>query len=89
MDKRVTAHSFRHGFATAYLLKGGNVRELQERLGHDSIETTMGYLHCLPMNFDRIGSPWDEPAAVAVGVSNIFQFPATGAGARKGVVSGW
>lgn len=59
IDKRITAHSFRHGFATCYLLAGGNLRELQDRLGHDSIETTMGYLHCLPQNFDRIGSPWD------------------------------
>lgn len=59
LDKRVTAHAFRHGFATAYLLAGGNVRELQERLGHSSIETTMGYLHCLPQDFDRIGSPLD------------------------------
>lgn len=79
IDKRVTAHSFRHGFATAYLMAGGNIRELQERLGHESIETTMGYLHCLPMQFDRIGSPWDEAVAVAANVvpSNIFQFPKT------------
>lgn len=63
VDKRVTAHSFRHGFATAYLLAGGNVRELQDRMGHDSIETTMGYLHCLPSTFDRIGSPWDVESA--------------------------
>jgi integrase len=77
IDKRVTAHSFRHGFATAYLLKGGNIRELQDRLGHDSIETTMGYLHCLPLNFDRIGSPWDEPAVMQQPArpANIFEFP--------------
>lgn len=59
IDKRVTAHSFRHGFATAYLLAGGNLRELQQRMGHESMETTMDYLHCLPHQFDRIGSPWD------------------------------
>jgi hypothetical protein len=62
IDKRVTAHSFRHGFATCYLLAGGNLRELQDRLGHESIETTMRYLHCLPNQFDRIGSPWDVAA---------------------------
>jgi integrase len=72
IDKRITAHSFRHGFATAYLLAGGNLRELQDRMGHDSIETTMGYLHCLPQNFDRIGSPWDiaQPQS-----PQILQFP--------------
>lgn len=62
IDKRITSHSFRHGFATAYLLAGGNLRELQQRMGHESIETTQRYLHCLPQDFDRIGSPWDvEP----------------------------
>lgn len=71
IDKRVTAHSFRHGFATAYLLAGGNLRELQERMGHDSIETTMGYLHCLPQNFDRIGSPWDVPVQPTPNVTPI------------------
>lgn len=84
LDKRVTAHSFRHGFATAYLMAGGNVRELQDRLGHENLDTTMGYLHCLPRDFDRIGSPWDvqqsqtvhEHASVP---GNIFQFPKSGA----------
>lgn len=60
--KRVTAHAFRHGFATAYLLAGGNLRELQRVMGHASMETTEVYLHCLPNQTDRIGSPWDVPA---------------------------
>jgi integrase len=72
IDKRITAHSFRHGFATLYLLSGGNLRELQDRLGHDSIETTMGYLHCLPQNFDRIGSPWDVQQSTG---AHILPFP--------------
>jgi integrase len=80
IDKRVTAHSFRHGFATAYLLAGGNIRELQDRMGHDSIETTMGYLHCLPSHFDRIGSPWDaapQSGALQPSHLSILQFPRT------------
>jgi integrase len=80
IDKRVTAHSFRHGFATAYLLAGGNIRELQERLGHESIETTMGYLHCIPQDFDRIGSPWDT--APARPQSSIIDFPSPAPAAR-------
>lgn len=72
IDKRATAHSFRHGFATAYLLAGGNVRELQARLGHESIDTTMGYLHCLPNDFDRIGSPWDVEKPAAFTPNNII-----------------
>ena len=59
ISKRVTAHTFRHGFATAYLLAGGNLRELQRLLGHAHLETTEIYLHCLPNECDRIGSPWD------------------------------
>lgn len=63
--KRVTAHSFRHGFATAYLMAGGNIRELRDLLGHQSIQTTEVYLHCLPTFTDRVGSPLDRRANVA------------------------
>jgi integrase len=59
IHKRVTAHAFRHGFATMYLLAGGNLRELQRLMGHANMETTEIYLHCLPVHTDRIGSPWD------------------------------
>jgi integrase len=37
LHKRVTAHSFRHGFATAYLSRGGTIHELMELLGHTNI----------------------------------------------------
>lgn len=63
ISKRVTAHTFRHGFATAYLRCGGNLRELQRLLGHTHLETTEIYLHCLPNECDRIGSPWDVETA--------------------------
>lgn len=59
LNKRVTAHSFRHGFATLYLLSGGNLRELQRLMGHESMTTTERYLHLIPSHTDRIGSPWD------------------------------
>lgn len=57
--KRVTAHAFRHGFATAYLMGGGTVPELQELLGHTNMETTQIYVHCLPQLASRVGSPLD------------------------------
>lgn len=66
IPKRVTAHAFRHGFATSYLLAGGNLRELQRVMGHANMETTEIYLHCLPSDADRIGSPWDV-------AGNVFQ----------------
>lgn len=60
--KRVTAHAFRHGFATAYLLGGGTVPELQELLGHENMETTEVYTHCVPQLASRVGSPLDADA---------------------------
>ena len=42
---RLTAHSMRHTFATQALLNGANVQEVQQALGHKSINTTMIYAH--------------------------------------------
>lgn len=59
ITKRVTAHSFRHGFATALILAGTPINEVQELLGHTSIQTTEVYLHCLPRLSSRVQSPLD------------------------------
>lgn len=59
ISKRVTAHSFRHGFATSYLANGGTVQELMELLGHTNITTTEIYLHCVPQLASRVSSPLD------------------------------
>ncbi|MEI7912853.1 MAG: integron integrase [Verrucomicrobiota bacterium] len=60
MNKRVTAHSFRHGFATSYLAAGGTIQELMELMGHTNIQTTEIYLHCLPQLASRVSSPLDN-----------------------------
>lgn len=41
---KVHAHSFRHLFSIQFLKQGGNIAELADILGHDSIETTRIYL---------------------------------------------
>lgn len=38
-------HGFRHTFATFYLIAGGEPEDLQRIMGHEKIETTMGYVH--------------------------------------------
>lgn len=60
INKRITAHSFRHGFATSYLAAGGTIQELMELLGHTNIQTTEIYLHCLPKLASRVSSPLDN-----------------------------
>lgn len=43
--KPVSPHVLRHTFAVCYLHKGGNIRALQEILGHSSLMTTDIYLN--------------------------------------------
>lgn len=45
IQKNVSMHTGRHTFATNFLRKGGNVRDLQHILNHSSILTTMIYVH--------------------------------------------
>ena len=42
--KRFSAHIWRHTFAKAFLLNGGDVFTLQELLGHEDVETTKEYV---------------------------------------------
>jgi integron integrase len=59
LSKRVTVHTLRHSFATAYLEGGGSIHKLQQLLGHTSLETTEIYTHCIQQFAAEIVSPLD------------------------------
>jgi len=57
--KHATVHTLRHSFATHLLPRGVNIRQVQDYLGHENLETTMIYTHVVRELFGNVTSPLD------------------------------
>ena len=61
IDKRVTAHTLRHSFATHLIERGVNITTVQELMGHTDIRTTQIYIHVAQNAATSITSPLEQP----------------------------
>lgn len=60
IDGRLTAHSFRHAFATHSYENGMDILTLQAFMGHNSIDSTIRYIHLAAAQTPGVANPFDQ-----------------------------
>jgi integron integrase len=63
--KPASVHTLRHSFATHLLMRGVNIREVQQYLGHSDVETTMICTHVIRNLASTAVSPLDSLLAAS------------------------
>lgn len=58
-NKNYTVHTIRHSFATHLVDNGTDVHTVKELLGHNSLGTTMQYLHMSSRRINSVVNPYD------------------------------
>lgn len=59
IHKNVSPHTLRHSFATHLIEQGANLLTVKDLMGHDSIETTIQYIHLARRDVLGVSSPID------------------------------
>ncbi len=57
IQKHASCHTLRHSFATSLLGNGIDIRAIRDLLGHQSVKTTMIYLHVTESSARKVRSP--------------------------------